>query len=202
MDRYWVVINGKPDGPFTLEDLKRLPLAADTFVKQQGMADFKELQELASLAALFDVKHLAVPLPQYYAGPETRILAALIDYLILLGIYLVVMIIVLSFVSESYLKVALTLSGLALLPSVKAIVSIFYEASEKGASPGKRLLGLRVTDSQGARLSLAKASLRNVSKALCFLTLGIGYVSAFFQKKHQALHDLVAGTIVIKDRLL
>lgn len=72
------------------------------------------------------------------------------------------------------------------------------ESSERQATVGKRLVGLRVTDLQGRRISFGRATLRLVCKILSYLTFLIGFLIQPFTKRKQALHDLLAGTLVFK----
>jgi uncharacterized RDD family membrane protein YckC len=51
-------------------------------------------------------------------------------------------------------------------------------------------------------ISFGQSLVRNLAKILSMATLGIGYVSGFFNKKQQCLHDTIAGTLVVKGRLL
>jgi uncharacterized RDD family membrane protein YckC len=44
--------------------------------------------------------------------------------------------------------------------------------------------------------------IRNLSKIISTGTIGLGYMMGFFDKKQQCLHDKIAGTLVIKDRLI
>ncbi|MFA6280566.1 MAG: RDD family protein [Bdellovibrionales bacterium] len=77
-----------------------------------------------------------------------------------------------------------------------------------GATWGKRYCGLRVTDVQGQRIGYGAAALRNaginvLSVALSMdMTLGLMlapfYLMPLFTKKKQALHDIVAQTIVVQ----
>jgi uncharacterized RDD family membrane protein YckC len=53
----------------------------------------------------------------------------------------------------------------------------------------------------GKALSFSHATGRNLAKVFSVLTLFIGYLYAFFNKQQQCLHDRIAGTLVIKDRL-
>ncbi len=71
------------------------------------------------------------------------------------------------------------------------------ESSPAEATPGKRALRLRVTDTSGRRLSFARASSRNFGKILSSLILFIGFVMAGFTRRRQALHDLMAETVVL-----
>ena len=66
------------------------------------------------------------------------------------------------------------------------------------ATIGKMALGIIVTDMNGAKLTLSKAFVRNLSRILSNLTMLIGYIIAAFTEKKQALHDIIAGTIVVK----
>lgn len=72
------------------------------------------------------------------------------------------------------------------------------EASGWQATPGKRLLGLRVTDLDGRRIGFGRANGRYWAKILSALILLIGYLMAGFTARKQALHDMLAGTLVVR----
>ncbi|HPN39317.1 MAG TPA: RDD family protein [Melioribacteraceae bacterium] len=82
------------------------------------------------------------------------------------------------------------------------IISWLYfalmEASSKKATLGKMALGLIVTDVNGVRLSFGRASGRYFGKILSGLILNIGFIMAAFTEKKQALHDILAGTLVLE----
>jgi uncharacterized RDD family membrane protein YckC len=86
---------------------------------------------------------------------------------------------------------------------VSVIVGWLYkalsESSAAQATPGKRAMRLRVTDMEGRRISFARATGRTFAKILSALTLGVGYMMAGFTSRHQALHDLIAETVVLHD---
>jgi uncharacterized RDD family membrane protein YckC len=73
-----------------------------------------------------------------------------------------------------------------------------FESSSWQATPGKKILGLKVTDLAGNRLSFARASLRFFGKLLSQFLLFFGFVMAGFTQKKQALHDMMAGCLVLK----
>ncbi len=79
-----------------------------------------------------------------------------------------------------------------------------YEAlltsSSLQATLGKMILGMRVTDLQGQRISFGRATGRHFAKYLSALFLGIGYLMVGFTQKKQGLHDMLAGTVVRKTR--
>jgi uncharacterized RDD family membrane protein YckC len=91
--------------------------------------------------------------------------------------------------------------GILLLVSL--IVPIFYyagmHASKWQATVGKKLLKLKVTDLQGNRISFWRGLGRYLSMVFISGIFNIGYIIAAFTEKKQALHDFIAGTIVIKE---
>lgn len=74
------------------------------------------------------------------------------------------------------------------------------ESSGKQATLGKMALGMVVTDLDGNRISFGKATGRFFGKLLSGLILLIGYIMAAFTERKQALHDMLAGTLVLKRR--
>lgn len=72
------------------------------------------------------------------------------------------------------------------------------ESSSRGATLGKLLFGIKVTMSDGDRLTFGEASLRFVGKIISGIII-IGYLFPLFTKRKQALHDLLADTVVIKE---
>jgi uncharacterized RDD family membrane protein YckC len=78
---------------------------------------------------------------------------------------------------------------------------IYYailESSVWQGTLGKKVLGLEVTDLAGARVSFGRATGRFAGRYVSMLTLGIGYIMAGITQKKQALHDIIAGTLVIR----
>ncbi|GJQ20806.1 MAG: hypothetical protein HBSIN02_11610 [Bacteroidia bacterium] len=71
------------------------------------------------------------------------------------------------------------------------------ESSAKQATLGKMALSIIVTDLNGNRLSFGRATGRYFGKILSGLILYIGFVMAAFTEKKQALHDMIAGTLVV-----
>jgi len=81
-----------------------------------------------------------------------------------------------------------------------ALVSWIYEAalesSSYQATLGKMALGLKVTDLAGNRISFARATGRHFAKYVSGMIFFIGYIMAGFTERKQALHDMIAGTLV------
>lgn len=74
----------------------------------------------------------------------------------------------------------------------------FMESSVKQATLGKMVLGLKVTDMDGKKISFARATGRYFSKILSMIILLIGFIMIAFTEKKQGLHDKIAETLVIK----
>lgn len=72
------------------------------------------------------------------------------------------------------------------------------ESSPLRATVGKLAIGIWVGDGHGDPISFTRASVRYWLKTLSSWSLGIGYVIAAFTPRKQALHDLLAGTLVLR----
>lgn len=122
-----------------------------------------------------------------YAGFWLRFVAALIDG-ILVGLV------------NGVLRM---IFGDEFLYSVLSLVAgwLYYaimESSAHQATLGKKILGLRVTDLDGRRIGFGRATGRYFGKIISAIILLIGYIMAAFTEKKQALHDILAGTLVLK----
>lgn len=71
------------------------------------------------------------------------------------------------------------------------------ESSARQATLGKMALKLAVTDLEGERIGFGRATGRFFAKFLSWLTLLVGFFMAGFTRRKQALHDIVAKTLVI-----
>jgi len=94
------------------------------------------------------------------------------------------------------------LAGVGMIWIVTFVLSVLYysfmESSSYQGSVGKIALGLIVTDMNGNKLDFSKAFVRNLCKIISNLSFLIGYIVALFTEKHQALHDILAGTLVLR----
>ena len=71
------------------------------------------------------------------------------------------------------------------------------ESSVKQATLGKMAMSMVVVDENGERLSLGRANGRFWGKIVSCLILCIDYMMAGFTAKKQALHDIMAKTLVV-----
>ena len=130
-----------------------------------------------------------------YAGFWRRFLAYLIDATFLFGVG--------SLIALGVLMVApYDLRSLLNIAPVSALVGWAYfalmESSPARGTLGKMALNLYVGDLHGDPISFRRALARYLLKFLSSLLLGLGYVAAAFSPRKQALHDLLAGTLVLR----
>ena len=71
------------------------------------------------------------------------------------------------------------------------------ESSRLQATLGKLALAIKVTTLDGRRIGFWRATLRTVAKYLSAAILLIGFIMAGLTRRRQALHDLLAGTLVV-----
>ena len=92
----------------------------------------------------------------------------------------------------------LLVAGLLILV-MQWLYSASMESSERQATFGKVAMSLQVVSLEGRRLTFGHASGRFFSKIVSgFIPLGIGFIMAGFTEKKQALHDMIAGTLVLR----
>lgn len=72
------------------------------------------------------------------------------------------------------------------------------ESSPYQATLGKMVMGARVTDTDGNRISFLRASGRFFGKYVSMAILFIGFIMVAFTEKKQGLHDMLADTLVVK----
>ena len=74
------------------------------------------------------------------------------------------------------------------------------ESSPTQGTLGKMALGMRVTDLNGHRVGFGRATGRYFAKIVSAIILYVGFLIAAFTEKKQALHDMIAGCLVLDGR--
>ncbi len=132
------------------------------------------------------------------AGPVSRALAYLLDFLLVVAVdaLLIFLFSLLSLISRD-LSEALLQIGLFALPIVYGVLS---EWLWRGQTVGKRAFQLRVVDAEGLKLRPSQLILRNLLRAVDFLPVFylVGGITTLLNRKGQRLGDLAAGTVVIR----
>jgi uncharacterized RDD family membrane protein YckC len=159
---------------------------------------------------------LAPILPSPYAGFWLRVVAHLIDDVLLgIGIGILVLIGVAMVGIDSIRSTIEGMNGEDFQMPGAMISAIFFvalasivlvwiynaamESSRHQGTLGKMALGLIVTDLQGRPIGFAHATGRYFAKIITgLIPLGIGYAMAGFTEKKQALHDMIAGCLVLR----
>jgi uncharacterized RDD family membrane protein YckC len=181
---------------------------------------------LMRVAAMAPATGTAISVPAYassaamprveYAGFWVRFLAFLIDNVVM-GIAFFLILIPLIFLTRfgSFLEgfhpdqemndanIFMLIGIIFLIATVSLLLTWLYhalmESSEWQATLGKKALGLVVTDMAGNRVSFARSTGRHFGKLLTNLVPAfIGYIMAGFTDKKQALHDMLAGCLVLR----
>lgn len=128
-----------------------------------------------------------------YAGFWSRVAALIVDNAILTILGIALLMAAASVGDEA----AVMIANLALF-----LIALLYwplmECSERQATLGKQLLGIQVTDANGARLTFVRSLLRNLAKIISSLPFGLGFLLAAFTARRQALHDLITKCLVVR----
>ncbi len=154
-------------------------------------------------------QHLEVETPEHVtldyeiAGLGSRAAAALLDFLILGGLAL----------AGTLLLVLLARAGFSPGRLGSAVIVMigfgawygyftFFEGLRNGQTPGKRALGLRVVSDTGHAVSLSAAAVRNLLRLADFLPPPYltGAALVALHPRAKRIGDLVAGTVVVRDR--
>jgi uncharacterized RDD family membrane protein YckC len=170
----------------------------------------------AGMVPAYPLAPAAAVLPSPYAGFWLRAVAYIIDSIVLGVIFGVLFLIGIAFVGIGSMEtmvrgmhngdaeppVALVLMFMFIF-FVSIVASWIYhaylESSPNQGTLGKMALGLIVTDLQGRRITFGHATGRFFAKIITgLIPLGIGYMMAGFTEKKQALHDMIAATLVLR----
>jgi uncharacterized RDD family membrane protein YckC len=152
-----------------------------------------------------------------YAGFWRRFAAYIVDFLVLsIPLAAVAFVVPGDLLSEcgSYVETVTDQDGLVsettgyrcettwLADLITIVIIWFYfallESSKRQATLGKMMIGAIVTDLDGNRISLGRAMGRNLGKIVSWIIIAIGFMMAGFTKRKQALHDIMAGCLVIR----
>ncbi|WP_444995929.1 RDD family protein [Aliikangiella sp. IMCC44359] len=143
-----------------------------------------------------------------YAGFWKRFIAYIVDVII---IYIIIGVLAAvlfgSFFGDTNNSQSMINNPAALFSSAALIYFGVYllwwlyyaiqESSSAQATLGKRLLGIKVTDIQGNQLTFGHAAGRQLAGVVSQFTMLIGYLMAAFTGRKQALHDMIASTVVV-----
>ncbi len=128
-----------------------------------------------------------------YATWVDRLLAYLVDVLLLIPIYIAVFI--LAFIP----KIGGLLFALGYLLLIAVVFYFQYLTGQTGASPGKRVMGIQVVNEQtGQFIGGGMGIVRQFAHIIDAIPCYIGFLLPLFDAKKQTIADKVMKTIVIK----
>jgi uncharacterized RDD family membrane protein YckC len=130
------------------------------------------------------------------AGPSARFHAFLFDWLVRLMIFIAASILLSLFggLGQAFLFIFLF--------ALEWLYPVVFELMPGGATPGKRLMGLRVVMDDGLPVTPPASIVRNLLRVADFLPLMFGFaiVSMLLRADGKRLGDIAAGTMVVHDR--
>lgn len=139
-------------------------------------------------------------LEMQYGGFWRRFVAVIIDTIIMM---LIIMPIVLAVYGVEYMETTEPVSG----PFdffMNFIFPIFYSILfwlKFAATPGKMVMGLKIVSAKdGSPISTGQAIGRYFAYIPSGLVFLLGYIWVAFDRRKQAWHDKLAGTVVIRSR--
>jgi uncharacterized RDD family membrane protein YckC len=147
------------------------------------------------------------------AGGVRRAIATLVDMVIFCGLSVLLMLPAARDIDwvealTSYGQFTDAISDPAWISHAAGIIGlwvalwwIYFVVSwgKAGASPGKWVLGLRIVDyKQRYPIGFGRATLRLLAYCVSSLTLGIGHLLVILRHDRRALHDILAGTRVVR----
>lgn len=144
--------------------------------------------------------HIEAHVERFRAPFSLRCGALLIDYIVLASIVAFSTLIARFFGGGARLAGGTVETGGFIVALGFTVLNFVLLTAWRGQTVGKWATGLRIEQMDGRDLSVVRALLRHlIGYPLSFLTLGLGFLVAVFNAHGRALHDFLAGTVVVRD---
>lgn len=201
INKYYILSDGEKTGPYTHTELMDLDISGDTQVLSAISNTWETASEMPELTEYFQSKGIYFPTLDNLANFGWRLLAYLIDQVILVVIFQVLgKIIGIPVISDKPFgepdPTALKIQLATILIAI--IYNAVFEATKLQGSIGKSVCRLMVVDVNGERISFLNALGRNLAKILSSLPCGLGYLMMVWDEHSQTWHDKIAKTYIIK----
>ncbi|HEX3155785.1 MAG TPA: RDD family protein [Candidatus Angelobacter sp.] len=174
-----------------------------------------QTQAAAPAVAYAPAPPVAYAPPSIYGGFWIRLLAHIIDHIILGAVaaplFFVTVLpsiiriaqqadrdqepspeMIITIISSAFVYIALAFVG-------QWLYEALLTSSSWQATIGKRILHLKVVDEAGNRISFGRATGRFFAKILSSMFMCIGFIMIGFTDRKRGLHDMLAGTLVVKN---
>lgn len=216
MQEWYYVREGAQFGPLTRDELQEMyrdgDVAHGALIWKSGMIKWEPVEGCDCLwkePALEGMTAVAVEeMPLGYASPDLvgmetagfwiRAIALLIDWMVVLALNTGI------HGAMYFLSVNgwIGWSGGDTLTALKFASQVMYfslmESSPWQGTLGKLVFRLRVTDLDGTRITFGRAFFRHIGKWCSVGSFFVGFLMASFTQRNQALHDMMAKTLVVK----
>jgi uncharacterized RDD family membrane protein YckC len=136
----------------------------------------------------------------HYAGFASRFAAFVVDLIVFTGIFILVL------AAINFAASILTGKDIAFNRNNTWVVVAYvawgfiyfaYSWGLNGRTAGGALFGVQVLTDDGADVNLRRGAGRALAFPLSFLILGLGFLGILLGDKRRALHDVIAGTVVV-----
>ncbi len=160
----------------------------------------RELSPNDGPPALVSAQGRPAGLSGLYAGPVTRLVAYMVDSTLALGMFSLGAFGV-DYLAEFLFQAAPSVPEWLAVALLVTWLFAYFAVSwgVAGRTVGMGLAGLRVVRTNGETLHVRDALVRTLAFPLSFLILGLGFLGLVVGAKRRALHDLLAGTVVVFD---
>jgi len=169
-------------------------------------------RQLDTKCRISTAEHTAIH--YFLAGIFERMVACIVDHIILAILFIIIVIISTFAVAGMGLELGAMLQSFMLLIAVVMawLYFVLFEGLWEGKTPGKRMMRISVMSAQGTPLQFRQALVRNLLRVVDMLPhlgnlgnlaipfYGLGFISCFVTRKNQRLGDLAAGTIVVQEQ--
>jgi uncharacterized RDD family membrane protein YckC len=136
-----------------------------------------------------------------YVGFWMRLLAMLIDTVIILVVAALVFAAVIGGIDPSRPEARQAGGTANLVFNVLVTIAVILFWRYRGATPGKMAISARIVDAEtGGAPSTGKLIGRYFAYLVSTIPLGLGFLWVAFDKRKQGWHDKLAGTLVVYDR--
>lgn len=140
------------------------------------------------------------------AGFGSRAIAALIDMVLVAALFILAFAGI-GLASDLGATSSLWLAAVLIILAFLTPWAYFtgFEGLTSGRTPGKQYVGIRVITDSGQPITFAEAALRNLLKLIDMQPVGtffVGLLFVMFHRQGKRLGDIVAGTIVVRDRVI
>jgi uncharacterized RDD family membrane protein YckC len=208
--KIYITRDGQRTGPYSLEEVNRQLAAGNLSPVDQawseGSPGWKPLLGFPGVIMPGGASSTAMPIglaipvsagPIEYAGFWIRLVACIIDLVILgMGLWIIGLL---------FQRSPEEAGGLSAIGGILQIVLGFLYMPVLWSSPmqatiGQKICGLRVIRPGGNRISFERGIARVLAMILSGALLCIGHLMVAFTERKRGLHDVLAGTYVVKER--